>query len=206
VESLNTLTRDVGPSIVRVGVYVGKHQDYSAIVVTEQVRRDDLPHSLVRSIERLELGTAYPAVVDRVALVMERLHARAVPRYGPRRFAVDLILDATGVGLPIADMLRERGLSPRFVLFTGSDKTAEHPNDVATVSKGWLVSRMQVLLQGQRLHLPRTVEAGVLVKELKDYRISVNDRAHASYPALAAFHLHHFRWQKEVGRPHSQRG
>jgi hypothetical protein len=182
------VVRDPGQTIVRVGVDVGQRQDYSAICVTEQESRLDLPHFLARSIERLPLGTPYPAVVDRVAEIMERLGQRAQPRRGPRLFSIELLLDATGVGLPIGDMLRERGLAPRLVLLTGSDTVNQQPQGVVTVGKPWMVGRMQVLLQSNRLHLPRTVEAGILVKELHDYRIEVNAHAHASFNAKAGAH------------------
>lgn len=180
--------RDPGPSIVRLGCDVGQRQDHSALVVTEEERRLDLPHYLARSIERLPLGTSYPHVVDRISEVMATLERRAQPRLGPRLFRVELILDATGVGLPIADMLRERDLDPKLVLFTGSDTVNQQPQGVVTVGKAWMVSRMQVLLQSGRLHLPRTVEAGILAKELMDYRIDVSDRGHASFNAKSGAH------------------
>lgn len=182
------VVRDPGQTIVRVGVDVGQRQDFTAICVTEQESRLDLPHYLARSIERLSLGTTYPDVVDRVAEIMERLKLKAQPRRGPRLFAVELILDATGVGLPIGDMLRERGLDPRLVLFTGSDTVNQQPQGVVTVGKAWMVGRMQVLLQSHRLHLPRTVEAGILAKELRDYRIEVNAHANASFNAKSGAH------------------
>jgi hypothetical protein len=188
LDTLTFPTRDPGQTIVRVGADVGQRQDYSALVVTEEERRLDLPHYLVRSIERLPLGTPYPAVVDRIAEIVERLERRARPRLGPRLFTTELILDATGVGLPIGDMLRERGLDVRLVLFTGSDKLTMQPQGVTMVGKAWLVSRMQVLLQSQRLHLPRTVQAGTLAKELLDYRIDVSDAGHASFNAKSGAH------------------
>lgn len=190
MDPLSTLTfptRDPGQTAVRVGVDVGQRQDFSAIVVSEEERRLDLPHFLVRSIERLPLGTTYPNVVDRIKEVMAKLERRAQPRLGPRLFTLQLVLDATGVGLPIGDILKERGLDPRLVLFTGSDKLNPQPG-VTMVGKAWMVSRMQVLLQSQRLHLPRTVEAGTLARELIDYRIDVSDAGHASFNARSGSH------------------
>lgn len=180
--------RDPGMTIVRVGCDVGQRQDFSAVVVCEQEMRQELPHYLVRSIERLPLGTPYPAVVGRIECVMQNLEQRAWPGRGPRLFTVELVLDATGVGLPIADMLRERGLDPKLCIFTGSDKLTVQPRGVVSIGKGWLVSRMQVLLQSQRLHLPRTVEAAALARELMDYRIDVSDAGHASFNAKAGAH------------------
>lgn len=40
----------------------------------------------------------------------------------------------------------------------------------------------------QRLHLPRTVEAGTLARELMDYEIKVNDHANASFNAKSGSH------------------
>lgn len=138
--------------------------------------------------ERLPLGTPYPAVVDRIVQVMNALERKGSPRLGPRRFTVELILDATGVGLSIGDMVRERGLDPKLVLFTGSDKVNDLPHGVVNVGKAWMVGRMQVLLQGKRLHLPTSPEATVLVKELVDYEISVSDTAHVSFNAKSGKH------------------
>lgn len=98
----------------------------------------------------MPLGTPYPQVADRIVEVMERLEQRSWPRRGPQLFSVELVIDATGVGLPVGDMLRERGLDPRLVLFTGSDKLTIQPQGVVSVGKAWLVGRIQVLLQGQR--------------------------------------------------------
>lgn len=157
-------------------------------MVTEEEQRLDLPHFLARSIERLPLGTPYPALVDRVEAIMEKLERRARPRLGPRLLRVELILDATGVGLAIGDMLRERGLDPRLVLFTVSDRITIQLRAVTMVGKAWLVGRMQVLLQGQRLHLPLTVKAGTLARELLAYETTVNEHANASFNAKAGSH------------------
>jgi hypothetical protein len=51
-----------------------------------------------------------------------------------------------------------------------------------------IVGQMLDLLQRQRLHLPRTVEAGILVKELGDYQIDVNDCGRASFNASSGSH------------------
>lgn len=188
MDIVNPPTRDPGVTTVRLGVDVGKQQDPTALVVTEQVMRANLPHFLVRSLERMPLGTSYPLVADRIEQVMTRLEAKGRPRLGPRLFVVVLIVDATGVGLAVGDLLRERGLHPKLAMFTGSDSLTEHPGDVVSIGKGWMVSRLQVLLQSRRLHLPATGEAVALMKELQDYEINVSDRGHASFNAKSGKH------------------
>jgi hypothetical protein len=58
-------------------------------------------------------------------------------------------------------------------------------NGSITLGKAWLVSRMQALFQGERLHLPPGhPEAETLVKELLDYEIRVDQDANDKYGAF----------------------
>ncbi len=171
---------------VTIGVDIGQKRDPTAIAVVEVEyrvgvdrvlrchRQED--HHIVRHLERLPLGTPYPAVADRVAKVVwdiERL-----PRATPQ-----LYLDATGVGQPVVDLLRARQLQVRAVYFNHGDRrTAEHGH--IALGKAFLVSRLQALLQGERLHLPRTTEAEALAAELLDYEIRVSEDANDRYGAF----------------------
>ena len=46
------------------------------------------------------------------------------------------------------------------------------------------MSRLQVLLQSERVHLPATAEAGILAQELLNYEIRVNENAAAQFGAF----------------------
>jgi len=61
----------------------------------------------VRHVERIRLGTAYPEVVG----------------WGELAGRTTMIVDATGVGTPVVDMLRRAGLGRRIapVLITGGE-------------------------------------------------------------------------------------
>jgi hypothetical protein len=52
------------------------------------------------------------------------------------------------------------------------------------LGRGWLVSRLQVLLQGDRLHLPTTAEARALAEELLEYEIKVDPDGDARFGAF----------------------
>jgi hypothetical protein len=52
------------------------------------------------------------------------------------------------------------------------------------LGKAWLVSRLQALLQGGRLHLPRTAAAEALGRELMDYEIRIDANANDTYGAF----------------------
>lgn len=139
-------------------------------------------HYIVRHLERLPLGTPYPRVAERVARIVEGVRARTG--------AVPLVyLDATGVGQPVVDLLRERqpGGWVVPVYFTHGDRrivTREGAGVRITLGKALMVSRLQALLQSHRLHLPHTREAEALTEELLDYELRVSEDANDRYGAF----------------------
>jgi hypothetical protein len=183
---------------VTVGVDVGQRVDPTAIAVAEyewrrsEGREED--HWLVRHLERMPLGTPYPQVADRLAEVIgnaekQRRQIREPSPWGGYEVrtvapSVTTYVDATGVGQPVVDEMGSRGLSPIGVYFTHGDKRTEEGWGTVRLGKAWLVSRMQTLLQGERIHLPNTQEAHDLARELLDYEIRVSEDANDRYGAF----------------------
>jgi len=95
-------------------------------------------------------------------------------------------VDATGVGTPVCDELKLAGVPGRIVpvYFTHGDRRSVDADGSVTLGKAYLVSRLQALLQGGRLHLPATAEAAALAKELLDYEIRVDANANDTYGAF----------------------
>lgn len=174
---------------VTLGVDIGQRADPTALVVVEEEDRADITHYIVRMIERMPLGTPYPVVANRVVTVVRNLELRS-RSYVPskRDFRVKCIVDATGVGLPVIDLIREQGVYATAALFTSGEKLADRPRNVISIGKGFMVGRLQVLLQAGRLHLPISPEAKILVDELRDYEIKVNEHANASFNAPSGKH------------------
>jgi hypothetical protein len=167
---------------VTVGVDVGQRRDPTAIAVVEQEeRRDTEVHHMVRYLERLPLGSPYPAVAERVAAVVRGVHAATSGE------APTLYVDATGVGTPIVDVLRAANVGDlaqlKAVFFNHGDRRKVERGEVK-LGKAWLVSRLQALLQSGLLHLPRNSEAEALGKELLDYEIRVTEDANDRYGAF----------------------
>src|ERR671920_169311 len=166
---------------VTVGVDIGQRRDPTAIAVVEQEHRGSETHHIARHLERLPLGSPYPAVAERVAAVVRGVHT-AMSGEAPT-----LYVDATGVGTPIVDVLRAAGVGDLArlvaVYFTHGDRRKVESSEVK-LGKAWLVSRMQALLQSGMLHLPRTAEAEALGKELLDYEIRVTEDANDRYGAF----------------------
>ena len=195
--------------IIRGGIDIGQMADYTALVIAEMQWREPerkLPgnpmyedHWFVRHIGRLALGTKYPVIADNLADMIQEIGARVhagnlANRAGhlvPLDFAlIKFYIDATGVGKPVVDMIRKAGAKVTAVYFTHGDRRiefAEGENDLdksIRLGKAYMVSRLQVLLQTQRLHLPNTAEARVLAQELLDYEIRVDQNANDKYGAF----------------------
>jgi hypothetical protein len=83
-----------------------------------------------------------------------------------------LVVDATGVGAPVVDMLREARLGCELaaVVITGG----ERGNGYGSVPKQDLMAGVQVLLDEGKLRIARMRETGRLVGELVDMKRSVN--------------------------------
>jgi hypothetical protein len=195
--------------LVVVGVDVGQRVDPTAIAVCE--REGD--RYLVRHLERLKLGTSYPDVASRVGEVYRGILSRQGARLSEeqRHAAVSgdyhgyatpeellaerakadtfVVVDATGVGTPVIDLIRERGGINDYNLtgcfFTYGDKlNGQLGRKEASVGKGYLVSRLQALIQSKRIQLPHTAEARALAEELLVYEIHVDENANAKYGAF----------------------
>lgn len=156
---------------VRIGCDPGQRVDPTAIAVIEVQDRGNDYHFVARHLERLPLGTPYPAVVERLAEIAGKLEGAKI------------WLDATGVGQPVVDLVRAARLRVKPVYLTGSDKATEEDGELR-LGKALLVSRLQVLLQSGLIHLPKTAEAQALIDELLTYEIRVSDAGHASFGAF----------------------
>jgi len=130
----------------------------------------------VRHLERLPLGTPYPKVVERVRQALAQLST----------YRVALVVDATGVGMPVVDMLAQAGLGPIAISITGGNSVSTEWGDWnvrrISVPKRDLVSTVQVLLQNQRLRIAEALpEATTLRKELVAFKVKISLNAHDSY-------------------------
>jgi phage FluMu gp28-like protein len=153
-----------------VGVDLGQRKDHSAIAVVERVDRRSAYQSAefdrveVRHLERVPLGTPYPAVVTRVTEVLRRaqMWGQCV-----------VVVDATGVGAPVVDLLRGAGLGCEVVAvtITGGDRETQS-GSMKSVPKRDLMVGLQVLLERGELKIARLKETGALVRELMDVRMT----------------------------------
>lgn len=161
-----------------LGLDLGQAQDYTALAVVERkiYRYDPKPDEYhIRHLERLKLGTSYPAIVERVQSLLktEQLYNRTA-----------LVVDKTGVGAPVVDMFKKAGLRPEAITITGGNTVTTDGGDYH-VPKRDLVTTLQVLFQAKRLKVAGGLpEAKRLLDELLNFKVKINIRtAHDSYEA-----------------------
>jgi hypothetical protein len=97
----------------------------------------------------------------------------------------EIFVDATGFGQPFIDEVKRAGSYSRVrpVFFTHGDRRTEEGGEVR-LGKGWLVCRVQMLLQMHQLHPPRSTEAETLAQELMEYEVQVAPDANDRYGAF----------------------
>lgn len=174
-----------------LGVDLGQQQDPTAIVLLEHFRRLEDPNLadtpewerrpkkirnayITRLIERPELGTPYLEVVDRLEAIMQN------PKIVGE---VQLVADATGVGLPVVELMRERGLNPIGVWITSGGDV--HRTDYGyKVPKKDLATALQLVYQSRRIQVPRNIElARILMNELTNFRVKITSQDNTKYEA-----------------------
>ena len=179
-----------------LGLDLAQSGDWSALVAVERhggppADPDADAYDLLH-IERWQ-GESYAAVPDRVRRVAERLRLLAAERVYARRGAarpsdaaaeITLVVDATGVGAAVVDLLRQADLAPVPIVIHGGDAVGRDGHGGYRVPKRDLVSVLQVLLQGRRLRVAEGLpEAAILTRELAAFRVKITASGHDSYGA-----------------------
>lgn len=129
----------------------------------------------VVDIIRPELGTPYTTIADDVSTMMQH------PRL---RQGCDMVVDATGVGRPVLDMMEKtHGLSPTGIIITGGNQAQMGEDGLWRVPKRQLVSCMQVVLQGGRLAIADLELSPVLETELRKFTMKIRSAGAETYEA-----------------------
>ncbi len=145
-----------------IGLDLGQKRDFSAVAVVERTHGQTAGLH-VRHLERIPLGTPYAKVVGRVSAM-----ARHPALMGNAR----LVVDATGVGAPVVEMLRSARLPCRVtaVTITGGEHAHGRGEDWHVPRKD-LLAALQVLLEDGQLRIYRALdEAATLLRELTEMR------------------------------------
>lgn len=155
-----------------IGIDLGQKHDHTAIVIIERPERiaenryraynaqPPLPLELqVRRAERIPLGTPYPRIVETI---------RTITHTHPFAGQCAVVVDASGVGAPVVDLLRTAGLDGELmaVTITGGERQSGSYRST-TVPKKDLLAALQVSLEKGELRIsPRMPGVHTLVREM----------------------------------------
>lgn len=177
-----------------VGLDLGQVQDYTAAAVVQvqdrptgtlirgtddSIYEDTERHLLVRDLWRADIGTPYQRIAEGVAA-----------KLGQDRWTkAKLIVDATGVGLPVTEMLLGAGIDRKQmepVIITGGGTAGPicDARGVWHVPKRELASILHSTLQRRRLVVAKGLkEAETLQRELSAFSVKISAKGNESYEA-----------------------
>lgn len=176
-----------------VGLDLGQSQDYTAISVVERVKVPLLTHGRVPQkedvvydttyqvtyLDRLPLQTSYPDVVA---------HVRSLLDTAPLAGNSQLVVDYSGVGRPVYDLLVRARLKPVGISITAGDSWSRD-GGVYRVSKKILVSTLDARMNnGQLFVAPLLTNAEILKTELADMRRKFTDSGYQQVEARSGRH------------------
>jgi len=153
-----------------VGLDLGQAKDFTAAAVLQRPRFDPKskqpPIYMLRHLARYPLGTPYTTIVPSVSLLLRTPPVRGAP----------LVVDYTGVGRPLVDMLKKVSGISRVVpvTVTGGHAVTQGDDGSFHVPKKELVTCSQIVFQARRLQIARSLPlTDVLVEELQNFKVKI---------------------------------
>jgi hypothetical protein len=175
-----------------VGLDLGQSQDYTALAVIQKVPTYDQQTGKhgselhLKHLERYPLKTPYTHIADSVRdlLTGPPFTDDILDGFRIRKARTELIVDKTGVGVAVTDLLKERRLNYVAVTITGlGQKVNSTGTREYSVPKQDLVSALEVPFHKGTLKVAKGLEGWPkLREELLNFRRKQNARtAHISY-------------------------
>ena len=176
INHVPSLDRPTDPPRLFIGVDLAQVSDYTAVAIVEQHGRAGEAVYHVRHLERIERGTSYPLIVQHIATLARQ------PSIAERSA---LVVDQTGVGRAVVDLIRAEQLRAQLVPVTITGGDSAHRGDTGWLTpKRDLVASVQVLLQTQRLKVaPALASAALLTEELEAFQVKLSPSGMDSYGA-----------------------
>jgi hypothetical protein len=153
------------------GLDLGQQTDPSVLAVAQvhsTPKRFD-----VRHLSRWPLATSYPAIINDIV----KLYSK------PPLIGSILVLDATGVGRPVLDHLRERKIDARIipVVLTAGYQTT-HGKGYVGCPKFDLVAALRMVLGQSRLRISTKLPlAAIAQRELENFTLKVSEKGLEQY-------------------------
>lgn len=173
-----------------LGLDLGQSNDYTALCVAEKRAAPGVSAGYdVSHLDRWR-GMPYTALPARLEAVVRRIRrAKEDADFAKTGVVLDppsvaLVVDQTGVGAAVVDLLRDAGLSPIPVVIHGGDAVSRGTGGEYRVPKRELAGTVGVLLEARRLRVAeRLAETPALLAELRNFRATIGLAGHDAYGA-----------------------
>lgn len=168
-----------------IGVDLGQARDYTAICILERFEeltgtaekgrwmrrtRYEMPY-----LERPPLGTSYPEIVEKLKGLQAKL---------PEHERLNLVVDWTGCGRPVVDLMRQEKLKVIPISITFGGKVNGDRFLGYNVPKRQLVSNLAIVLQAGRLKISKALpDAEAMIAELQNFKIKFTKAGNETYEA-----------------------
>lgn len=167
---------------ILIGLDLGQQNDYTVLSILKIKDNPSIRGTLYQLIYlyRVPLETSYPNIISWVsALISDHL---AIYNYV-------LVVDYTGVGRPIVDMLRQDQLNLLAVNITGGNVASwKHGNEVS-VPKKEIVTCLQVTLESSRLRFSEDISSlDTLAQEFISFKPKISASANLQFEAEYGYH------------------
>lgn len=165
------------PTQFILGLDLGQARDFTALAVLEQTSMEvssgiTPPEYALRHLRRFPLGTPYTEIVPAVAAIAE----------SPSLYEAPLVVDQTGVGRAVVDMLRQAAGWVVLVTITAGHAVTQAEDHSYNVPKKELVTCLQVLMQARRMQIARALpDADTLMRELQNFQVKITLAANETF-------------------------
>lgn len=173
-----------------LGVDLGSQSDNTAIALLERVEtmkakpnaygklEAESTDSIYKMhhLELVPLGTSYMRIVDRIAAIIS-----------DRRVSGNIftIVDATGVGLPVVQMMRQKGIAPLVPISIHGGMAVNFKDDGYSVPKRDLVMALTLVLQSRRLRVPDDIDhREKLIEQMQSFKIKQTSQNQDTWEAM----------------------
>jgi hypothetical protein len=164
------------------GLDLGKSADFSALAIMERTSKPDeakpdkaVYHYACRHLQRWPLQTTYTSIIADLAAMLAQ---------EPLAGNCQLVVDGTGVGAAVVEMVRAAKLPAKLVpvLITAGHAVTK-VDGTLHVPKRELASTLVTVLQTGRLKIALLPEREILERELGLFRVKVTSAGNETYEA-----------------------
>lgn len=173
-----------------LGVDFGSQQDYTALALVKRnpvvkeshnaagmliAEKVKVEYQLVY-LERMELGTPYTQIVTHIGGILKDEELRG---------ETTVVADATGVGLPVIQMMREHRIEPLIAIGVHAGNAINEKTGGYSVPKRDLVTSLLVVVQSRRLRVAGDIShRQQLIHEMQSFKMKQTKSNNDTYEAL----------------------